>query len=96
MSLLSCLQAVFRRVGGMEGSFEREEDRLHCTFSRIGGDFSFRRVDTPLSATATRVGNFHAYFGMVCSTGLGSDDVLWASDQMVLTIEGNKIYVMRA
>lgn len=93
MSLLSCLEAVFRRVGGMTGSHERMGDRLHCTFSRTKGDFSFQRVDAQLTGSAVRVGKMTAMFGLVCRTGIGDEDVLWASDQMVLTVEGNKIYV---
>lgn len=93
MNLLSCLQVVIRRIGGMVASSERKEDRLHCTATRIKGEFGFERVDPQLTASARRVGNFRAYFGLVCSTGLGEEDVLWASDQMVITVTGDKIYV---
>ena len=93
MNLLACLQAVFRRVSGMDGHFQREGDRLHCTFSRIGGEFGFERIDAQLTASATRVGNFRSYFGLVCGANLDMEYILWASDQMVLTIEGHKIYV---
>ena len=89
---MSCLQVVIRRIGGMVASSERMEDRLHCTATRIKGDFGFERIDPQLTASARRVSNFHAYFGLVCGTDLG-EQVLWASDQMVLTVEGNKIYV---
>ena len=43
---------------------------------------------------ARRATTFTTRVGLVCTTGIGEEDILWASDQMVLTIEGNKIYVM--
>lgn len=67
---------------------------LNVTFRRIGGmTGEATRVDCPLTATFRRIGGMKASFGLVCGTDFGEEDVLWASDKMVLTVEGNKIYV---
>lgn len=66
---------------------------LQVTIQRVGGmTCSFERIGG-MSATATRVGGMSASFGLVCGTDIGGNDVLWASDQMVITVTGDKIYV---
>ena len=92
--MTGCLTALFTRSGGLTGSAQR--------FG--GGQGEAFRVGN-ISAAAIRKGGcendyarrattFTTRFGLVCTTGIGEEDILWASDQMVLTIEGNKIYVM--
>lgn len=48
------------------------------------------------SSEARIVREFTCYAGFVCGTGLNVDeDVLWASDGILLTVDGGKIYITR-
>lgn len=91
---MSCLEAIFSRVGKLTATFSRWGDRLHCSASRNPGVFGFERVNADFTATATRVGGLTATFGIVCSTGL-DDYILWASDGVVFNVYGDKIYLTR-
>lgn len=57
---------------------------LEVTFRRIGG----------LNAACRRTGQLSCAFGLVCETDLG-EDVLWAADMMVLTVDGEKVYLTK-
>lgn len=95
-NLLACLEVAFRRIGGLVGSFARQGERLSAGFTRIGGiDCSFERVGSPLEVTFTRVGKMSCAFGLVCRTSIGDEDVLWASDGIVINKLGDKIYITR-
>lgn len=95
MSLTSCLDAVFRRVGGLAASFLREGGRLSCTMAmKMSCAFGFERVGG-MEATVSRVGGMTCSFGLVCRTSVGDDWPLWASDQVVLTIDGGRVYVTK-
>lgn len=93
---MNCLDSSFSRIGGISSELEREGDRIECEATRVGGlDGSATRIGGISFSSATRIKQFSVMFGLVCGVDLG-DEVLWASDQMVLTIEGNKIFVKRA
>lgn len=47
-----------------------------------------------MEGKATVVRDFMCRFAFVCPTDLG-EEVLWASDQMVLTVDGGKIYLRK-
>ncbi len=94
MSLAACLEVVFRRIGGMVASLAREGGRLTASFSRTTTfEAGFERAGGRLTGTATRVPGMTCSFGLICRTEIGDDYCLWASDQMVLTVDGGKIYV---
>ena len=96
MSLLACLEATFERIGILVATFERQGGRLAFSFSRQEGMIgTFHRVDPQLTATATRVGVAKCTFGLVCSTSIGDEDVLWASDGIVFNVLGQKIYITK-
>lgn len=48
-----------------------------------------------LEVTFERVGEMTCSFGLVCGSNLEGDEVLWASDQMVLVVDGGKIYLTK-
>ncbi len=56
-----------------------------ATIGRVGGD---------LKAAFRRVTCSDFSFGLVCSTSLG-EECLWASDQIVLTVDGGRVYVTK-
>lgn len=93
--ITSCLDALFRRIGGMSATLQREGGRLSGSATRQGGlDCSAAREGGRLTGSASRMTGMACSFGLVCSTSLG-DECLWASDQMVLTVDGGKVYVTR-
>ena len=93
MSLSSCLETVSRRVGELAASFLRRGGDLSCS-SSVGMSCAFgvSKIDG-MDATLTRNGGMSCAFGLVCSASVGYDWPLWASDQMVLTVDGGKVYV---
>ena len=94
MSLILCLEAVFRRVGGLTASLSREGGRLTGeAVMRISCAFGFSRKGG-VEVTVARRGGMTCAFGLVCSTSLGEES-LWASDQVVLTIDGGRVYVTK-
>lgn len=95
MSLTTCLDAVFRRVGGLTASILRGGGRLTCKMAmRVSCVFGFEKVGG-MDATVSRVGGMTCSFGLICRTTVGGDWPLWASDQVVLTIDGGKVYVTK-
>lgn len=42
---------------------------------------------------ATRVSDFKCRFGLICATSAGKWDVLYASDGILLTVDGGVIFV---
>ena len=92
--MIACLEAIFTRIGKLTASFSKEGGRLSCSVFQQHGSFSFERVDTGFTASATRLTGMRASFGIVCSVGL-DDYILWASDDMVLNVYGDKIYLTR-
>lgn len=95
MSVAACLEAVFRRVGGLAASLLRAGGRLSCSMSmRVSCAFGFERMGG-MEATVSRVGEMTCSFGLICRTSVGDDWPLWASDQVVLTIDGGKVYVTK-
>lgn len=95
MSLTSCLETVIRRVGGLAASLTREGGRLSGkAVMRVSCAFGFGRVGG-MDAAVSRVGVMTCSFGLICRTSIGDDWPLWASDQMVLTIDGGKVYVTK-
>lgn len=92
--MTGCLTALFTRSGGLTGAARRFGGGQGGA-SRVG-DISASAIRTSgfENDYARRATTFTTRFGLVCTTGLWEEDILWASDQMVLTIEGNKIYVM--
>lgn len=59
--------------------------------SCLTAGFSF---EVTLESAASIVRNFVCRAGFVCGTGLGND-VLWASDEVVLTVDGDNIYLTK-
>ena len=94
MSLMSCLQAAFSRIGGMTATFQKEGGRLICSASREHCNFSFDRIETGFDATALKKSGMTVSFGLVCTVGM-EEYVLWARDGMVLNVHGDKIYLTR-
>ena len=95
MSLTSCLEPVVRRVGALSAALSREGGRLAGkAVMRVSCAFSFTRAGG-MEASAVRKGGMSCAFGLVCSTSLG-EECLWASDQVVLTVEGGRVYVTKA
>lgn len=52
------------------------------------------QIGPVLEGKAKAVREFTCRFAFVCPTDLG-EEVLWASDQMVLTVDGGKIYLRK-
>jgi len=48
-----------------------------------------------LAGKATIMREIQCRAAFICTTSLGDDWPLWASDQMVLTIDGGKVYVTK-
>lgn len=95
MSPVSCLEALFQRIGGLSASAVRPGGRLTCSSSlKVSCAFGFGRAGG-METAAVREGGMTCSFGLICRTSIG-DWPLWASDQMVLTIDGGKIYVTKA
>ena len=95
MSLYSCIQVAFSRVGELACSFRREGGRLSCSARPVPVcAFGFKRVGG-MSAMAVMRRDMVCAFGLICATSLGDDWPLWASDQMVLTVDGGKVYVTK-
>ena len=64
------------------------------TLERIGGDtqaFFERQGDRPVVGFS-RVGGVSVRFGLVCGTNIG-DGYLFASDGLLITIDGGKLKV---
>ena len=70
---------------------------LAVTINRIGGNISaaMNPVIQPVSATLERRGGITASMGLVCGTGLGPWEVLYASDGVLLTKDGEVIFVRK-
>lgn len=94
MSIVSCLEAVFSRIGGLTAAFVRKGGELVCSVSGKHCTFGFDRIDTDFKASVTKKSGMRATFGIVCTAGL-DDYILWASDDMVLNVYGDKIYLTR-
>ena len=93
MSLIPCLETVIRRIGGLSASLSREGGRLTGeAVMRISCAFGFSRKGG-VEVTVERRGGMTCAFGLVCSTSLGES--LWASDQVVLTSDGGRVYVTK-
>ena len=96
MSLLSCLDVAVRRIGALVGTFTRQGGRLAVSFYKVEGMIgTVSRIDQRLTASATRVGAARCSFGLVCTTSIGDEDVLWASDGIVFNVLGQKIYITK-
>ena len=94
MSLVSCISAVFRRIGGLSASFSRRGG-LTAYAAKCGGieaTFCYRRTD--FGCTAARTGGMSVSFGMVCTTGIG-EYILWGRDGIIFNVYGDKIYLTR-
>ena len=52
------------------------------------------QISPVLDGKATVLRDFSCRFAFVCPTALG-EDVLWASDCMVLTVDGGRIYLRK-
>lgn len=88
----ACLEAVFRRVSDFAAAFRKEGGMTCSAVPGLTCSFGFTRVGG-MEAAAVRKGAMSCSFGLVCRTSAGDDWPLWASDQMVLTIDGGKVYV---
>lgn len=92
---MNCLDATLSRIGGFSASAALKGPRLGAVASLVSRIVTgFSRTGDRVECSATRRGHMTVSFGLVCDTGFG-EQVLWASDQMVLTVDGNKIYVRK-
>lgn len=89
---MNCLTAKATRVGGssLQASFIRE---FKATATRIGGFICNAIWGKTFTTSARFERDFTCRIGFVCSTSLGEEDVLWASDGMVFNVYGDKIYI---
>ena len=95
MILIGCIEAIFRRVGGLTVNRTRSGRRVSSSARPVVAcAFWYARI-TGMVSGATRKGRVSCSFGLVCVNSMGEDDCLWASDQMVLTIDGGKVYVVK-
>lgn len=95
MSLVACIEAVARRIGGIACSFLGERTDIACSVTREPFDCSCERVKTDIAVTCERQRAVNFSFGLICTTSLDTEECLWASDQEVITIEGWKVYLER-
>lgn len=72
---------------------------LNTSLERIGGDMSAEMTLAPecgMSATMERRGTPMTFsMGLVCSTGLGPWEILYASDGGLITIDGGVLFVRK-
>lgn len=62
--------------------------------TRVGGLTGACYASSSLLGEAVPQTRIHCRAAFICTTDLG-DWLLWASDQMVLTIDGGKVYVTK-
>lgn len=63
--------------------------------TRVGGLKGNCSVTHGLTGKATIMREIRCRAAFICTTSLGDDWPLWASDQVVLTIDGGKVYVTK-
>lgn len=89
---MNCLTARFERIGG--GTLRASLSRQFETDASLKKEFeavaTYNR-EFESSASLNRV--FVCRVGFVCATSLADEDILWATDGMVLNVYGNKIYI---
>lgn len=61
----------------------------------VGGLKGSCYVAHGLTGKATIMRGIRCRAAFICTTNLGDDWPLWASDQVVLTIDGGKVYVTK-
>lgn len=89
---MNCLTARFERVGGgtLRASYSRQFNASASLKKEFEGVATINR-EFDSSASVNRV--FVCRVGFICTTSLGQEDVLWASDGMVFNVYGKKIYI---
>lgn len=71
---------------------------LTASATRVGGGLnaSVERKGCGCSLSATRVGGrLSASCGLVCTTSLGDEYILWGRDGIIFNVYGDKIYLTR-
>lgn len=85
---MGCLTVILRRIGDVATSMTRLFGDIvgyatrvcdtEVEFSRVGG----------IGASASRVGGMTCRMGLICSTGIGVNGIIWASDGRLITLDG--------
>lgn len=93
---MSCLSVILSRIGGpFSSSAARGAGGIATAVSRVGGIASTAVRDGWCAMAMPRIGKSTFRMGLVCGTGLGDEDVLWATDGRVFNVYGDKIYITR-
>lgn len=97
MSEKACLNIDIRKIGGTHASFRKDGGILACNASLLPpcASYGFRRTGM-MTAAFEKPQGLICSFGLMCKSSIGDDWPLWASDQIVLTIDGGKVYVTKA
>ena len=90
---MNCLNARAERIGG--GTLRASLWRQFVTKVTYIGDVLIgrARLVKEFQASAQYSRAFTCRVGLICSTGIRAEDVLWASDGIVLNVYGEKIYL---
>lgn len=89
---MNCLSARFERIGGgtLRASVSRDFNVRASLVAGLVG-FGTRIKEFVTGATLTR--EFTCRVGIICTTSIGDEDVLWARDGIVFNVYGDKIYL---
>ncbi len=90
---MSCLSVIASRIGGLLVKAKRGIGGISTVMTKIGGMTATMVKASGMNPGMTRVGGLTCRMGLVCGTGLGEEDILWAVDGIVLNALGNKIYI---
>lgn len=92
---MRCLNLSVRDLSGLESGFT-PINAMNCDFSPVQGMGCEFLPITTLVCQYSLVSDLKCRFSLVCDIDLNPDwDSLWASDALLLTVEGGRIYVKR-
>lgn len=94
---MGCLNVIVRHLLGDISALVRRVGKPSCTVERIGGtSVVMSRLYGDAIARVERQGWMTARVGLVCGTNLNRrPGILWASDGVLITLEGGYLKLIK-
>lgn len=91
---MGCLSVNIRRVGGGSASMGKAtaDGRVTMEDVAVGSLATMGKATEDGTATMSRIGRMSVAMGLVCTTDVGAM-FLWASDELLITLENGRLIV---